>query len=57
MNYFVNTSAFYASKDPSDKHYKKANDFMARIKNDVTCYSITSNFVIDETITLMRLKL
>lgn len=57
MIYFVDTSAFYASKDPSDKNSQKAKGFLEQIKNDLTSKLITSNFVLDETITLIRMKL
>ncbi len=57
MNYFVDTSAFYASKDPSDKNNQKAKVFLEQIKNDLTSTLITSNFVLDETITIIRMKL
>lgn len=57
MDYFDDTSAFYASKDPSDKNYQRAKTFMEHIKNDISSSLITSNFVIDESITLIRMKL
>ena len=57
MIYFVDTSAFYAGKDPSDRYYEQANAFMEKVKRDLTLSLITSNFVIDETLTLVRMKL
>ena len=57
MIYFVDSGAFYASKDPSDQNYNKANDFMQEVKRSPISKFITSNFIIDETITLIRMKL
>ena len=57
LTYFVDSGAFYASKDPSDQNYKLADDFMQEIRRDPLCSLITSNFIIDETITLIRMKL
>lgn len=57
MIYFVDTGAFYAGKDPSDQYYDQANAFMEKVKKDLTLHLITSNFVIDETLTLIRMKL
>ena len=31
MIYFVDTSAFYAGKDPSDLYYEQANAFMEKV--------------------------
>jgi predicted nucleic acid-binding protein len=53
MNYFIDTSAFYACKDPSDKNYKQANYLLENIKNDLTSQLITSNYIIDESITFI----
>ena len=57
MIYFVDTAAFYASKDSSDENYNKATKFMEEVRRAPTLHLITSNFVIDETITLIRMKL
>lgn len=57
MDYFADTSAFYAGKDPSDHFYRQAQKFLETLKNDISSMLVTSNFVIDETVTLFRMKL
>ena len=57
MIYFVDTGAFYASNDPSDQHYAQARKIMEQVQRNTTLKLVTSNFVIDETITLFRMKL
>ena len=54
---FVDSSAFYALKDPSDKNNKEAIDFMEKIRRNINMRLVTSNFICDETITLIRMKL
>jgi len=54
---FVDSSAFYALKDPSDKNNKEAVDFMENIRRNINMRLVTSNFICDETITLIRMKL
>ncbi len=49
---FVDTSAWYAIVDRADRHHQAAVDFL-----NTRPLLITSNFVIDETITLVRLHL
>lgn len=55
--YFVDTGAFYAFKDPSDQNYQKATAFMKRVRKTPNLQLITSNFIVDETLTLLRMKL
>ncbi|MFW0860311.1 MAG: type II toxin-antitoxin system VapC family toxin [Dehalococcoidia bacterium] len=55
--YFVDTSAFYAYKDPSDQHHAQAISFMEGVRQNPNVRLITSNFIIDETLTLVRMKL
>ena len=57
LRYFVDTGAFYAGKDTSDQHYDQANIFMEKVRRSAYSDLITSNFIIDETITLIRMKL
>ena len=53
---FVDTSAFYALEDISDDNHKNAIEVRDEIKNK-KIKLITSNFVIDEILTLLRIKL
>ncbi len=53
MMIFVDTGAWYALVDSSDKNHKKSVGFI----NDLKQPLITSNFVVDETLTLVKNKL
>lgn len=55
MNIFVDTSAFIALTDRSDKFHKSASDFIKSIKSYFRFY--TTNFVLDETITKIRMDI
>ena len=55
--YFVDTSAFYAAKDPSDQHHAQAVAFMESVRRNLSLRLVTSNFILDETLTLVRMKL
>ena len=57
VQYFVDTSAFYAAKDPSDQHHPRAVALMGRVRKNLNSRLVTSNFIIDETLTLIRMKL
>jgi len=50
---FVDTSAFYAIKDLDDDHHREAVTFVTNF----TGRFITTNFIVDETITLALHKL
>ncbi len=50
---FVDTSAFYALNDPDDNCYIRA----CQLRKDIRISLFTSNFVIDESLTLIRMKL
>lgn len=53
---YVDTSAFYALEDCSDDNHGKA----IKIRDEIRTKKIkllTSNFVLDETLTLLRIKL
>ena len=53
---FVDTSAFYALEDVSDYNHRKATEVRDEIRNK-KIKLFTSNFVLDETLTLIRIKL
>lgn len=55
--YFVDTSAFYAAKDPTDQHYAEAVAFMEQVRKSPNLHLVTSNFIVDESLTLIRMKL
>ena len=57
MDYLIDTSAFYTGKDPSDHFYRQAQEFLETLKSDISSMLVTSNFVINETVTLFRMKL
>jgi hypothetical protein len=57
VQYFVDSSAFYAAKDPSDRRYAEAVAFMERVRKTPNLRLVTSNFILDETLTLIRMKL
>jgi len=49
---FIDTSAFYAYFDRSDSEHRKVSEFM-----DTSMYDFyTSNYIIDELITLLRYR-
>jgi len=50
---FVDSSARFAIKDAKDQFHAAAMDFLADFRGDF----VTSNFVIDETITLVLIRL
>ena len=50
---FADTGAFYAIKDRGDAHHRKAIGFLINFTGQI----VTTNFVIDETITLVLHKL
>ncbi len=53
MMIFADTGAWYALVDSSDKNHKKSVGFINDLKHPL----ITSNFVVDETLTLVKNKL
>ncbi|MDI6735545.1 MAG: type II toxin-antitoxin system VapC family toxin [bacterium] len=57
MLQFVDTSAFYAIEDTSDEDHKSAIDYREKIRYDESIYLITSSYIIDETLTLMKNRL
>lgn len=53
---FVDTSAFKALFDFSDEFHSKAAKFLTKIK-EANFRMITSNFILDETYTLIRVRM
>lgn len=56
---FVDTSAFYALEDSDDKHHDEAIETREAIKKGALSIRklYTSNFIFDETLTLLRMNL
>ncbi len=57
MSLFIDTSAFYALEDPSDKDHHKALKYETEIKYKENIRLITSSYILDETLTLIKIKL
>jgi predicted nucleic acid-binding protein len=53
---FVDTSAWLALVDPSDVHHLQARAFEEDLRRGVHGKLVTSSFVLDETITIVRDK-
>jgi uncharacterized protein len=53
---FVDTSAWLALVDPADVHHSEARAFEAGLRRGVYGKLVTSDFVLDETITIVRDK-
>lgn len=53
---FIDTSAFYALEVEDDKNHEKASSFLQIIKKGTYGALVTSDYVIDETLTLLRIK-
>ncbi|WP_258361074.1 type II toxin-antitoxin system VapC family toxin [Moorella sulfitireducens] len=52
---FIDTGAWYALKNKKDTHHRDAVRFFQNLAGKVVCY--TSDYVIDEAITLTRIRL
>jgi len=52
---FIDTGAWYALKDQRDPHHQAAIDFFTKLRGQVLCF--TSDYVVDESITLVRYRL
>lgn len=52
MRFFIDTSAFVALNDRSDRYHEKAREFILRFS--AADELITSNYIVDETITHLR---
>jgi uncharacterized protein len=55
MRIFVDTSAWFALNSRKDRHHKQARDFIASIRNSPILF-LTTDYVVDETLTLLRFK-
>lgn len=53
---FVDTSAWYAYEVPDDVNHPKARGFAERLKRGEFGSLITSDYVLDETLTLLRMR-
>ncbi len=55
MRLFVDTSAWFALNDKSDQNHPASQDFMGRFRVEpVVLY--TTDYIVDETVTLLALK-
>jgi len=59
MRLFVDTSAFVALEDEDDEEHKAALDYRKKIRREETPFRAlyTSNYMLDEVVTLLRFKL
>ena len=57
MEIFVDTSAFYAVKDSSDKNHKTAIACMQELAENPSAVVVITNYIFDEVLTLFRNKL
>lgn len=55
MRIFVDTSAWFALGDQKDQHHREAAMFLGSMK-DKPVLLITTDYVVDETLTLLRFK-
>jgi predicted nucleic acid-binding protein len=51
---FVDTSAWYAAEVEDDTNHQKARDFLVQISQGKHGVAITSDYVLDEALTLLR---
>lgn len=59
MRLFIDTTAFVALEDEDDKEHKTALDYREKIRQGKTPFRAlyTSNYILDEVFTLLRLNL
>ena len=57
INIFIDTSAFYARLDHNDKNHGAAIRFFDTIKTNGLYVPVITNYIFNETITLVRYKL
>jgi hypothetical protein len=59
MRLFIDTSAFMALEDESDREHQRAVSYREEMRRNETPFRAlyTSNYVLDEVLTLLRLKL
>ncbi len=51
---FVDTSAWYAAEAEDDEHHGEARRFLGRLALGEHGVAVTSDYILDETLTLMR---
>lgn len=52
----MDTSAWYALEVEDDKHHAEAKRFLRRLASNEYGVSITTDYVLDETLTLLRIR-
>ena len=59
MRLFVDSSAFLALEDKDDENHESAIEFRSNVRDDRPTYRMlyTTNYIFDETITLIRMQL
>jgi uncharacterized protein len=55
MKIFVDTSAWFALNNRRDQYHRQARDFVASLKSSPILF-FTTDYIIDETLTLLRFK-
>ena len=53
---FVDTSAWYASEVEDDKNHPQAVDFLKKLATNKYGSLVTTDYVLDETLTLLRMR-
>jgi predicted nucleic acid-binding protein len=53
---FVDTSAWYAAEVEDDSNHKTAHNFLSTIASGKHGVAITTDYIIDETLTLLRIR-
>jgi len=53
---FIDTSAWYAMEVEDDLNHKAAKDFLTKIASGKYGIAITTDYIIDETLTLLRTR-
>jgi len=56
MKLFVDTSAWFALNDRKDQHYARAAGFMRSLKDKPVLF-LTTDYIVDETLTLLRFRI
>jgi uncharacterized protein len=51
---FVDTSAWYAAEVEDDINHEKARKFLSKLSSGAHGISVTTDYVLDETLTLLR---